>query len=639
MLKSLLQRISPPAVRSVGGGLQTSANACIAQASPARDLLPSKAEWVDRYPPIDPGIPAVNVDEVLRSQADLLLELKRIVSTSDEAFETRYMRPILALAEQVHLLPASAHDAFSGPGGLFRLSLEIATYSTRAADGRIFTPDANVEARHALEPLWKYGVFLSGLCCELYRALGACTVADREGVEWPKFLTPLGGWLRSAKVDRYFVTWLGDTRGPVSGAEGAAIIGKIIPDDELSRLQNASSVIVRDVMGFALGQTKPNDSILAETVHRQRDRVLQRDEATRRSRYGRLQVGHHLEPYLLDAIRHFVESGKWNAAGESGPIYYGTDGLYVEWPKAFAEVRAHLVSLGIQGVPASATTIAEILGKANAVISQDSGQWLWKIITSEPRIDVPLETTTALRFRDAGALLGMHEPKNRGRPFSESLVVRISEATATASPAVAPANSAAQVYATLPSVANVVTDDHAAAGDRKLSAAAPAPAAAQATAKGESLSAEEGRPAAAGGQPLPDRGGVRPSDAPATSPPRGGTAAPPKSYAAHLPEALRARLRAADAEMLGRWVDQYKSGKTENVCDYSGRQLAVSKDYIESLDLEFANVVATIEKNHWLGRPDGGGRGARVANIQFGDTVKMGVVLTAEAVTQLGFRA
>lgn len=630
-----------PAADMPTGGPPTSAKSPIALTMPASDRAPSQVEWVDRYPPSDPGIPAVDIDAVLRSQADLLTELKRIVSTSDETFETRYMRPIRALAEQVHLLPASAHDAFSGPGGLFRLSLEIATYSTRAADGRIFTPDANVEARHALEPMWKYGVFLAGLCCELYRALGACTVTNRDGAEWPKFLTPLGGWLRSGKLDRYFVTWLSDTRGPVSGAEGAAVIAKIIPEDELSRLQNASSIIVRDVMGVALGQTKPNDSILADTVHRQRDRVLQRDEATRRSRYGRLQVGHHLEPYLLDAIRHFVETGKWDASSDRGPIYYGTDGLYVEWPKAFPEVRGHLVALGIQGIPASATTAAEILGKANAVISQDSGQWLWKIVTSEPRIDVPMETTTALRFRDAGVLLGMHEPKNRGRPFSESLVVRISEAAATAAPsATAPANDAAKVYATLPSVANVVTDDQPSTGDQKSAAATPppAPAAARVPGKEQPRSGEEGD-AAKTIAPIAHEARPGPVPAPATTQPAGVAAAPAKSFAAHLPEALRARLRAADAEMLGRWVQQYKAGKTENVCDYSGRQVAVSKDYIESLDLEFANVVATIEKNHWLGRPDGGARGARVANIQFGDAEKMGVVLTSEAVNQLGFRA
>ena len=110
-----------------------------------------------------------------------------------------------------------------------------------------------------------------------------------------------------------------------------------------------------------------------------------------------------------------------------------------------------------------------------------------------------------------------------------------------------------------------------------------------------------------------------------------------QSFAVHLPEQARRLLRAADAELLGRWVLSYRQGRCEDVCAHAGGQVAVSREGIEALDLEFSRVVEMLDRHQWLGRPSESARGARVAEIQFGDRRKPGLVLSAQAVAYLGF--
>lgn len=621
---------------ATAGGGQRKPQAAQAHANAsARAATTNTIQVAPAYPPVDPGLPACSVDAVIESQRQLIKTLERVVSADDSTFARRYLAPIRELARYVHLLPASAHEEFAGAGGLFRLALEMAVYSTQAAEGRIFTPTDNVEARHALEPRWKYAAFLAGLTCELYRPLSSGVITTESGAVWPKFLTPLSDWLQAEKADRFFVNWMGSTKGSVSGAEGSAVIGKILPTDQLTWLDQGSPAIVRDVMAIALGQSRPGDSILGETVQRIRDEVLKRDEVTRRSRYGRLTIGNHLEPYVMDALRHLVETGVWKTTKGDGPIYFGTDGMYVEWPKSFDAVRSHLVACGVAGVPKSATTLAEILGRAGAVISQESGQWLWDIIVSEPRADVPVERKTALRFKDAGAVLGTVKAKPQERPFAEALVVRVSE-SAPAATSVA-TSAAADVYASLPTVKNVLPSDSsggsAASSQEKLDLRQPVGNGAEAP----STAPASPTPAPAGASPAAPAGESRASP-PVSAPASAAGVAAAVSHASHLPESVRAILKASDAEMIGRWVGQYLQASNENVCDHSGNQIAVSKDYIEALDLDFSRVVTLVERYQWLGRPDDAGRGARVGEIQFADKRKFGFVLTAEAAKSLGFR-
>lgn len=594
-----------------------------------------------KYPPTDPGIPCCDTESIVASQQDLVARLRRAVSCSDEVFEARYLRPLHNLARYIHLLPASSHEHFAGPGGLFRLCCEIGFFCAQAADERIYTPSADVETRHALEPRYKYATYLAGLVCEIYRPLALATITDDAGAQWPKFLMPLDDWIAQERVSRYFVSWPETPRPVVPGAEGSAVIGGIWPKDQMTWLDQGSPTILRDAYSVALGQARAGDSILADVVDSIRARVLRHDELTRRNRYGRLRSGHHIELHLIDAMRERIARQQWKVHnGADGPLWYGSDGLYVAWPEACADMLADIDAAGLQGLPRNPLTIAEALGHAGLLVQADSGQWQWTLIVSPP--DEPGEPLrrTALRIRDAGALLGYITAKPKERPYAEYLVERTggpekpaqetpeAEAIArtyTLTATQEPSEPAATQSATEVPAAQASLMPADASQDKTAANSKQAPAR---TPKAESAGGSQASPARPAAEP---RNAMQ---APATP----AAQAPAKlSPAAHVPEALRKTLKDAEAEMVGRWVERFRAGRVEAVVELSGRAIAISQDTLADDDLDLSTVVSAIDKRGWLASIPGQARGMRAGPVQFGDKSKIGFVLNASAAKALGF--
>lgn len=624
MLTALLRRFSS---RSQPVETPAKASGGLVGAAPTPAAPPKGLDQELVYPPVDPGLPAASTEAVVQSQAVLLRRLRKIVSVDDAVFDERYLAPIRALAAEIHLLPASAHDEFAGPGGLFRLCLEVAVFSTQAADGRIFTPDENVERRHALEPRWKYACFLAGLTCELYRPLAFAVVADKAGHQWGKFIQPLSSWLAEERIDRYWVSWLSASQSaPSSRAEGGTVVSRILPRTQLAWLDAGSPAINRDIMAIAMGQVRRGDSILGDLVESIRTKVHAHDEATRRSRYGKLRSGNHLEPYILDAFRVEVEAGRWSVNKLDSIAYLGTDGLFVEWPRASELVKRHLEDLGLKGVPSSPLTLAEVLVKSGACIEQEGGQVLWTIVVSDLSSTAAAEKKTALRFRDPAAL-GDLKTKAAQRPFTELLVNRVIAEASPSTSASGPAAPAASVFDSLPSVARVLKDP-----EPGQLPPLGGPGAAQPSAE-PAPRAEKASPAPVppSSQPLQQASSSRRDEA--------AKDAPVVTLAALVPVGVRNQLRPADAEFIGRLVRDYRAGKSDAVMEHSGRQIAVSQDYVEGLDRDFSATVGLFEKKGWLGRPDGAPRGARAAEVPFAHRPCIGFVITAEAAADMGFFA
>lgn len=371
---------------------------------------------VPRYPPSDPGLPAAPVPAIVASQRDLIDRLRRVSGFDDPTFESRCLAPIQGVARYVHLLPATAFEHFAGAGGLFRYCVEMALFSRQAAEGRMFAHAASAEARRDLEPRWKYACFLAGLLSELHRPLAALVVTDPTGRVWPTFLGSLDAWLRAVQAERYHVAWQGRPPGLPASAEGAAVFGDIIPKGALAWLNEASPALVAEVFGTALGQAGTGGGV-ASVVGATRERVLHVEASTRRTRYGQLRVGHHLELHLVDAIRQRVAAGGWGANPRQGPLWFGTDGLYLEWPVAAGAIRDDLMRNGTPGIPLCAFTLAEVLGRAGVLAEVSPGNWLWPICTGPCHDTAPPTHCSALKFAEPRSVLGYSDVQPAAHRF------------------------------------------------------------------------------------------------------------------------------------------------------------------------------------------------------------------------------
>jgi conjugal transfer pilus assembly protein TraI len=172
------------------------------------------------FPAADPGFAALPVAELLASAEDLIARIRLCFGIDRGSFDSDVQPLLHRYAAYVHLLPATADNYFSAPGGLLRLGLEVAFFSLQGTDAHIFSGRSTISARRQLEPRWRQATFIGGLCCELHRVLSHVIVTDAGGDEWPAYLTP---WPTGSRGVAPIATSCGGGRTPSSPAVWASL--------------------------------------------------------------------------------------------------------------------------------------------------------------------------------------------------------------------------------------------------------------------------------------------------------------------------------------------------------------------------------------------------------------------------------
>jgi len=351
------------------------------------------------YPSTDPGFAAVPVQDLLASNDDLIRRIRLCFGIDASSFESEVLTLLRSFAAYVHLLPATADNYFSRPGGLLRLGFEVAFFSLQGTDAHIFSGRLTISARRQLEPRWRQATFIGGLCCELHRVLSHVIVTDAEGEEWPAYLQPLSEWLASRGADRYFVRWRPnalETRGL-----GVFALPHVVPPGTLQFLNEDNTIIVPHLLASIGGVPVYRDhNVLDSLVRRSLALVIDRNLQANADRYGAPQFGSHLERYLVDALRRLAAShSAWAPNRDKSRVWISREGLFLAWPQAAADVQALLEADQLPGIPKSPDTVLELLLAAGVFERQDADLATWSILP--PDAKAPLE---AVKLASVGIL-------------------------------------------------------------------------------------------------------------------------------------------------------------------------------------------------------------------------------------------
>lgn len=369
-----------------------------------RPRRPTPSPGTPVYPPMDYGIGYDPIDIVLSAQAELIGRLRLLTGVGDVQFDRLYLSVIKNLAQHINQLPASETGTHNGPGGLFRLCVEIGFYSLQVSEGVVFSGRESVELRRELEPRWRYATFLAGLCVELHRPLTSMVVVTDEGKEWPAFQVSLGAWLHNEGVDRFFIRWQGSEAAAAAKGQGAAsyMVYKIIPEENLQYLHQMSSKIVPSMLDAIMGSTQPGDiAPMFKIIADVRSKVMKRDEAIRPANYGKATLGVHIEPFLLDAMRRLVKDGIWKINEKRARLWYGTDGLFLVWKTAAKEILELLKADGVSGIPQDSQTLLEMLQQQKVFALDKDGSPYWTILPPTSNSEL-----VAVKFTNPLTVLG-----------------------------------------------------------------------------------------------------------------------------------------------------------------------------------------------------------------------------------------
>lgn len=316
---------------------------------------------VSSYSVADPGFAALPIEDLLAGEAKLITRIKLCYGTDRDSFEREVLSLVRRYAAYVHLLPATADNYFSTPGGLFRLGLETGFFSLQGTDAHIFSGRMSISARRQLEPRWRHATFIAGLCCELHRLMSHITVTDATGETWPAFLLPLVDWLAARGAERYFLRW----RPQATEARGLGLFAlpHVVSPAVMTYLSECNTVIVPHLLASIGGiPVYREHNILDGLVRRSLALVIDRDLVANADRYGSPQNASFLARYLVDALQRLAnENSTWVPNRNKSRLWFGQDGLFLIWPGAAEDVHQLLESDQLAGIPKSPETMLELL--------------------------------------------------------------------------------------------------------------------------------------------------------------------------------------------------------------------------------------------------------------------------------------
>jgi conjugal transfer pilus assembly protein TraI len=378
-------------------------------------------EYFHRLPGFPQGIPVIPVELLFQKNDELIKQIvlaRGMSGPHNKAeVETKIMSPIRHLAEMTHLLLASEKNHFKLPGGLFSFCLEVSLFSLRYTERRILTR-ATPEIRREEESLWAHAAFLTGLFCEAITAISKLSVyAEDVGIEWHPGMESLYEWLQRNNLKRYHIRWSeNEDRSMIY-----ALAGKAINTEQAGILVRGEKAILKTLLG-ALNDQTDHSNPLAKINDTVRYKIMERDEWSYADRYGKPLAGMHLEPWLIDAMRHLVQKKRWNPNEDNGRLWHGKDGVFLAWPLAANDMQFQLKASECPFLPSTQEILADIMLDAGIIEKNQLGGYLFDI-------GVPVAESDEKKHVEA-LKLARYEilfVKNQHKPIDGNLRIEVEE--------------------------------------------------------------------------------------------------------------------------------------------------------------------------------------------------------------------
>lgn len=371
---------------------------------------------VDPVSTPSPLLTVVTAAEVVSSQAPLVRKIKMSYGFDNRTFGNHVLPCIDGLARYLHLIPASPSAIYPGAGGAFRMALEIGLYSLHAADGRRFSqPDAG-RSRDELLHRWRLASLLAGMFGELHRVLSRVEVVNPHGDCWPVGVVPLVDWLNRTSSKRYTVRF---RQHPIDARPlSVHIASQVIPAEVLKYLSAGEPSVAVQLLSF-LGSPAPDKNPLTDIVHRTASAVLERNmrEVPEVERGAADRAGGS----LLDSLRALVISPDWLPNGPASKAWYASDGFFVAWPAAAADIARCAPGL----VPKGQDVVPHLLRllQESELITSTGDKPLWRIMA--PGMRLPVDA-----IRLASPLLALDGLTRRMTPLAQAIVLPAGSDTA-----------------------------------------------------------------------------------------------------------------------------------------------------------------------------------------------------------------
>ena len=336
----------------------------------------------------------------------LLEHIWQRTSLSRRQFATLYRTPLERYAELVQQFPASESHHHAYPGGMLDHGLEIVAYALKLRQSHLLPIGASPEDQAAQSEAWTAAVAYAALLHDIGKVAVDLHVELADGSTWHPWHGPLH--------QPYRFRYNSDREYRLHSAATGLLYRQLLDGPLLDWLSGYPSLWAP--LLYVLAGQYEHAGVLGELVV-QADRASVAQELGGDPARAMAAPKHSLQRKLVNGLRYLLKEELKLNQPEASDGWLTEDALWLVSKTVSDKLRAHLLSQGVDGIPANNTAVFNVLQDHAMLQPTASGKAIWRAtITSESGWS---HAFTLLRL--APALIW--EPSERPSPFAGTVTV------------------------------------------------------------------------------------------------------------------------------------------------------------------------------------------------------------------------
>ena len=308
-----------------------------------------------------------------RRRQKLLEHIWQRTSLSRAQFDLLYRAPLERYAELVQHFPASESHHHAYPGGMLDHGLEIVAYALKLRQSRLLPSGTTPEDQAEQSEAWTAATAYAALLHDIGKIAVDLHVELADGTIWH----PWHGPLREAYRFRHRKDRDYRLHNAAAGLLCYHLLdGKIF--DWLSSYQRAWASLL-----YVMAGQYEHAGTLGELVI-QADRASVAQEIGGDPARAMTAPKHSLQRKLLEGLRYLLKEELKLNRPQGSDGWLTDDALWLVSKTVSDKLRAHLLSQGIEGIPANNTAVFTVLQDHGILQASAEGKAIWKAtVTSD----------------------------------------------------------------------------------------------------------------------------------------------------------------------------------------------------------------------------------------------------------------
>ncbi|EIU4788353.1 MobH family relaxase [Pseudomonas aeruginosa] len=288
-------------------------------------------------------------------------------SLSRRQFATLYRTPLERYAELVQAFPASEAHHHAYPGGMLDHGLEIVAYSLKLRQPHLLPIGASPEDQAAQAEAWTAAVAYAALLHDIGKVAVDLHVELADGNTWH----PWHGPLRQPYRFRY----RDDREYRLHSAATGLLYRQLLDRDLLDWLSGYPSLWAP--LLYVLAGQYEHAGVLGELVV-QADRASVAQELGGDPARALAAPKHSLQRKLVNGLRYLLKEELKLNQPEASDGWLTEDALWLVSKTVSDKLRAHLLSQGVEGIPANNTAVFNVLQDHGMLQPTPDGKAIWR---------------------------------------------------------------------------------------------------------------------------------------------------------------------------------------------------------------------------------------------------------------------